>query len=190
MDFLRQRLAEEQANAEQANLARLEAETRCHLAEKERDVYRLLARRWKARLGSMLEERDGEDLIAVESIEEAAAAMLLGDRENISMFRLGGLLQHYRVLNGGAFDSEEDSDGSDDENEEMVEHNEADIMDEDEEEMNDGMLEDGDGDGDGDGEESVRSATAMESQDVAKSIEVRTVRTVSISNDSISSDDV
>jgi hypothetical protein len=187
-------LAEERANAERANLARLEAETRCHLAEKERDVYRLLARRWKSRLSSTLGEHDEGSLIDVESIEEAAAAMLLGGRENISIFGLGSMLRRFRA-HTGAVEREEGGDESDGENEEMIEQNEADRMEEDEEETNEGMLDD---DYDDDDDESLssdsnnrdaRSAlgssqrmTATESRGAARAIAARPqVRTVSIS---------
>ena len=55
--FLRQRLLEEQADAQRAHQARLEAEARCHAAERERDVYRLLAHRWQTRLQELLHQR-------------------------------------------------------------------------------------------------------------------------------------
>lgn len=55
--FLQQRLLEEQESARKANQARIEAEARCHVAQRERDIYRLLARRWQARLQSMLARR-------------------------------------------------------------------------------------------------------------------------------------
>jgi len=55
--FLRNRLREEQANAAKAQQARIEAETRCHVAERERDVYRLLARRWQSRLQLILQQQ-------------------------------------------------------------------------------------------------------------------------------------
>jgi hypothetical protein len=193
-------LAEERANSERSNSARIEAETRCHLAEKERDLYRLLARRWKSRLRSTLGEHDEGSLSDVESIEEAAAAMLLGGSENISIFGLGSMLRRFRA-HTGAFERDVGGDESDGENEEMIEieQNEADRMEEDEEEMNEGMLDDDyDDDDDDDDDESLssdshnrdaRSAvgssqrmTATESRDAAKAIAARPqVRTVSVS---------
>ena len=57
--FLRQRLLEEQADAQRAHQGRLEAEARLHAVERERDVYRLLAHRWQSRLQTLLRERGG-----------------------------------------------------------------------------------------------------------------------------------
>ena len=45
VEVLKRRLKEEKEKADRANEARLEADARCHLAEKERDIYRLLALR-------------------------------------------------------------------------------------------------------------------------------------------------
>jgi len=56
-EHLKQRLLEEQANAAKAQQARIEAEARCHVAERERDVYRLLARRWQSRLHVILQQQ-------------------------------------------------------------------------------------------------------------------------------------
>mmetsp|Transcript_47451 Transcript_47451/g.143649 ORF Transcript_47451/g.143649 Transcript_47451/m.143649 type:complete len:265 (+) Transcript_47451:1284-2078(+) len=56
-EYLKQRLLEEQTNAAKAEQARVEAEARCHVAERERDVYRLLARRWQSRLHLILQQQ-------------------------------------------------------------------------------------------------------------------------------------
>merc|ERR1711862_80166 len=56
-EFLKKRLLEEQSNAAKAQQARVDAETRCHVAERERDVYRLLARRWQSRLQFVLQQQ-------------------------------------------------------------------------------------------------------------------------------------
>jgi len=53
-EFLKKRLLEEQVNAAKAKQALVDAEERCHVAERERDVYRLLARRWQSRLQLVL----------------------------------------------------------------------------------------------------------------------------------------
>ncbi len=50
IEFLRGRLKEEQINAERAKIASLEANLRCHHAERERDMYRRLALLWKERI--------------------------------------------------------------------------------------------------------------------------------------------
>jgi hypothetical protein len=193
VEFLRRRLAEEQANAERSNLARLEAETRCHLAEKERDVYRLLARRWKSRLNVALGEHDeGNSLIEAENIEEAAAAMLLGGRENMSMFGFGGIFRRLRAVQALSFERDEDSDDSE-ANEGMFEQEEGDRMEEDEDEMHEEMVDHDDNDDASfslvSADDVARSAVGFiqpevsaESSDVAKAIAARPqVRTVSIS---------
>lgn len=82
MDILRRQLKEERENAEKANRARLEAESRCHMAQRERDVYQLLARRWKSRLHAQLGEEVNDNL------EDAAISMLFGASDNVSIFRL------------------------------------------------------------------------------------------------------
>lgn len=129
VEFLRRRLAEEQANTERATMARLEAETRCHLAEKERDVYRLLARRWKSRLSAA--SGDIGDIDA-ETIEEAAAAMLLGGRETLSVFGLGNLFRRHNAR-AAAHDTDdeeaeigEDEEGSDEDASDRMEEEEDD----------------------------------------------------------------
>lgn len=55
-EFLKKRLVEEQAVAAKAKQARAEAEARCQIAERERDHYRLLARRWQSRLQLFLNQ--------------------------------------------------------------------------------------------------------------------------------------
>jgi hypothetical protein len=104
-------LAEERANFQRANTARLEAERRCHAAEKERDVYRILARRWKTRVhASAVATED------TESIEEAAAAMLLGSRDSMSVLGLGNMFRRFRARTSAAAAREEaDEDEEEDE---------------------------------------------------------------------------
>jgi hypothetical protein len=104
-------LAEERTNVERANKARLEAERRCHVAENERDVYRILARRWKTRVQSST----GVAADDTETIEEAAAAMLLGSRESVSLLGLGTMFRRFRARTAAAARREEsDDDGGDD----------------------------------------------------------------------------
>ena len=50
VEYLKTRLQEEKDKAAKAEQARLDLEARCQVAERERDVYRLLARRWQSRL--------------------------------------------------------------------------------------------------------------------------------------------
>jgi hypothetical protein len=61
VSYLKQRLAEEQEISRKANEAHVKAEARCHVAERERDVYRLLARRWQSRLQLILQSSNLED---------------------------------------------------------------------------------------------------------------------------------
>lgn len=144
IEFLRQRLVEEKAKAERANSLRIEAETRCQMAEKEREVYRLLACRWKSHLSSTLNEREVRGLVGVESVEEAAAAILFGGRDNGARFGLGNMLQRFHA-HTQAFhvDFDEDQvDEDDEENEEMVDRNEVEASDEEDEQMSEDMLDD------------------------------------------------
>lgn len=78
-DLLRQQLREEREKAELANRARLEADAKCHLMEKERDIYRLLARRaQRIPEERRTSRRQAEDDMETEAIEDAAAALILG----------------------------------------------------------------------------------------------------------------
>jgi hypothetical protein len=72
--FLRQRLLEEQADAQRAHQGRLEAEARLHAVERERDVYRLLAHRWQARLQTLLRERGGNAASLANEEDDTVAA--------------------------------------------------------------------------------------------------------------------
>jgi protein-L-isoaspartate(D-aspartate) O-methyltransferase len=163
IEYLKRRLKEEQANAEKANLARLEAETRCHLAERERDVYQLLARRWKARLNSQLGQELNNE--SDNNMEEAAAAMLLGggarDNANVSIV---GLFRRFHAR------MEQDDDDDDD-----------DAMEEDEEEESYNSEEMADGNED----ESTAFVVTSQAQRVASSSKLLRpqVRTVSIAGE-------
>jgi len=56
-EFLRNRVREEQALTANAQQALLEAQARYHAAERERDIYRHMARRWHLRLQSVLRQQ-------------------------------------------------------------------------------------------------------------------------------------
>jgi hypothetical protein len=78
-----QRLLEEQENSRQAQRAKLEAEALCLVAQRERDVYRLLAHRWQRRLQFILNQQRSEAGFDLES--EGAnllAATTLGDQQS------------------------------------------------------------------------------------------------------------
>jgi hypothetical protein len=187
---LRRRLAEEQANAQRANTRRLEAEARCHIVERERDVYRLLSRRWQSRLNSLLNQRDGESVSESDSVEDASASAsaLLRGRDQAAIFEFGGMFRRFRNR-PAAYESSDD----DDEDEyhrdiEVSEQNETSLMEEDVDPMNEDMFDGDDGSLSTGRELPVEGAggsvaqRTSESPETAKAIASRQqVRTVSIS---------
>ncbi|KAL3906538.1 MAG: hypothetical protein SGARI_003960, partial [Bacillariaceae sp.] len=180
LEYLRRRLREEKANAASANAAKLEAERKCEEAERERDVYRLLARRWKARV----QASSGDAANDTETVEEAAAAMLLTGREHNMMFGIGNILRRLRTRAAAARREEDSSDDDDDDEEEA-----SDRMEEDNDEDNDAeMSEDGDeSSSDEDDESSMDSDDVQNAMDsrISKSLRSSqaTARTVSISEE-------
>jgi hypothetical protein len=90
VEFLKRRLAEEQANVQRANQAKHEVETRYRLAERERDIYKILARTLRSRLNSSLPEGSNN---SDEIIEETAVEMFLGGRESFPTSGLGRMLR-------------------------------------------------------------------------------------------------
>lgn len=115
-DFLRKRLREEQAAAQRAQEARIEAESRLHVVERERDIYRLLALRWQRRLQATMNERGeggaaaGDDDLFSGIDDVAAAAVFAGDEPLV--VRLGGLGAMIRRFQRDS-DDEEEEDGED-----------------------------------------------------------------------------
>jgi hypothetical protein len=140
---LRRRLVEEQANSQRANTRRLEAEARCHIVERERDVYRLLARRWQSRLDSRLNQRDGDSVSESESVADAAVYARLGGREQAAILGFGG---RFRNRSASYESSDDDDDDDDDHNREIdvSEQNETNLMEEDVDAMNEDMFDDDD----------------------------------------------
>lgn len=129
--FLRRRLREEQASAHRAQEARLAAEARLHMLEKERDVYRLLALRWKRRVQDLTNirgEREGNADDFLSGIDDIAAAAIADEPLLIGLGGLGAMLRRLRAAamsdddddddheddNDDAADMEDDSNGSDD----------------------------------------------------------------------------
>lgn len=184
VEFLRKRLAEEKANAERANAAKLEAERRCEMAEKERDVYRLLARRWQSRMQASSGNADNDN----ETVEEAAAAILMSGREHNMMFGLGNMLRRFRARASASARQEEDSsEGEEEDSDDASDRMEEDNDEDDDHEMN----EDSDnGEEDSSSEEDDESLSmssnhpdAMDGR-IAKSLRSQaTARTVSLSED-------
>ena len=143
VDYLRRRLAEEQANVERANQAKQEAESKYRLAERERDIYKILARTLRSRLNTNILEESNDS----ETIEETAAAMLFGGREYLSTFGLSNIVR-FRAPVASAVaqdrndeemgdDGDEDFEFSEDDDDDMSEEMD-DIEDDDEEDSDDG----------------------------------------------------
>jgi hypothetical protein len=115
-DFLRRRLGEEQATAKQAQEARLDAETRLHLAERERDVYRLLALRWQSRLRTLTNERGDHDdndeaFTGSEDVAHVAAAVFADEPAALGLGGLGVLIRRFQSQYSDSDEEvEEDSD--------------------------------------------------------------------------------
>jgi hypothetical protein len=185
---LRGRLAEEQANSQRANTRRLEAEARCHIVERERDVYRLLARRWQSRLDYLLNQRDGDSVSESESVADAAAYALLGGREQVAILGFGGMFRRFRNRST-AYESSDDDDEDDfNQDIEVSEQNERSLMEEDVDSMNEDMFEDDDGSLSTGGELPLEGAGRSVAQHLGMSTETAKVissrpqvRTVSIS---------
>jgi hypothetical protein len=117
-EFLRRRLREEQATAKQAQEARLDAETRLHLAERERDVYRLLALRWQSRLRALTNERGDhsgnhdEAFVAAEDVADVAAGVFADEPVSLGLGGLGVLIRRFQAQNSDSDDEvEEDHQG-------------------------------------------------------------------------------
>ena len=101
----------------------MEAEARCQMAEEERDVYRVLARRYQLRLEAALrrsgrsEEEANSDI--EEDEEEAGEAMAplggraLSGREQAVIFGLGAMLRSMQYESGGEDDDDDDDDDID-----------------------------------------------------------------------------
>jgi hypothetical protein len=77
-EFLKQRLVEEQAVTAKAKQAQFEAEARCQIAQRERDVYRLLARRWQSKLQLFLQQQ----VIPQEDMQDDDARMYFSAQES------------------------------------------------------------------------------------------------------------
>lgn len=125
-EYLKRRLREEKAKAAKAERARRDAEERCLVAERERAVYRLLARRWQSRLNSLLSQQDRQDeqsrqqdeaeeglsnLLELAGVRNNNLAGNLDNRSNLTGLRL--MLQ--QISGDGHEEDDGDSDGEGDE---------------------------------------------------------------------------
>jgi hypothetical protein len=131
VEFLRLRLKEEQEKSEKANRARLEADARCHLAEKERDIYKLLALRWKGRGRQGSNQRFAEE-DGMEQVEEAATAMLLGGRGPLSLIGLRNVFRRFQDPSSAVASDEESDESEGEEDEVMHDGSNTDRVEEDE----------------------------------------------------------
>lgn len=123
--YLRMRLLEEQASVQKANQARLQAEVRCDTAERERDVFRLLARRWQSRVQTLAQEMNQSKSSVgakANNVEDDPLILALSNHEQATVLGIASVLRYYQDRGGDDSDSEEDIEESedDDEAEEMV----------------------------------------------------------------------
>ena len=117
VEFLRRRLKEEQENAERALRASVEANLRCRQAERERDMYKLLAMRWRGstRNSSSRINVENEDADTDMQIIDDATYHLLRGQDNLSFTGLANLFRNVRDQginieeNGVENESQEDS---------------------------------------------------------------------------------
>ena len=133
VEFLRQRLAEEQAAAERANERRLDAEARLAVLERERDVYRMLARRWQTRYDSMMvqQDRGGELLDDDEDDDDGDDEGLVDRPARLGLGQVLARLRNRRV------EESESSSSSEEEEEPHDQQQFADPMEEDDDESHD-----------------------------------------------------
>jgi len=174
--FLRQRLEEERQAATRAHEARLDAETRLRLVERERDAYRRLALRWQSRLQSVTRNRDGT--AAAARGEDADEDDDVDDDDNSVFARAGGLNAIIRQFQEEAGSSDDD----DDDDTQGEEDAERDAMDAEESDDADGgelnvAMEDAETESDS---ESTMAASPPES--VSSPVFLRQARTVSVAS--------
>lgn len=108
-EYLKRRLQEEKAKVANAQRKQREAEERCRAADRERVVYRLLARRWQSRLNMVLSQNDNQVAHAQDQAAEELTYLLdtAGSVSNItSLAALRGLLQEL----SDQYDSDDDDD--------------------------------------------------------------------------------
>lgn len=136
--FLRQRLKQEQKAAKEAKIMCAEAERRMRIAERERDGYKLLARRWQLRLRAALSEtnkisqntgstrgsensRVEDQLLMLDDLTEAAVSLFNNDNFFLRMSSIAAG-QRFRHVS----QHESSDDGVDDENVDAYSNDDAD----------------------------------------------------------------
>ena len=80
--YLKRRLREEKARAARAEKSRREAEERCRDAERERAMYRMLARRWHNRLNTAIDQQQNphgqnHPVMAVDMVDDALGDIVM-----------------------------------------------------------------------------------------------------------------
>ena len=185
-DFLKRRLKEERAKVANAERARREAEARCLSAERERAVYRLLARRWQSRLNALLSQQQQQDhdeqgeSNAVHHQHRAAEDLLdlldsgTGNNNNAVLFRVGdrstlaaGLRAMIQEQLNDVGNNDNGEDGEDGVDSEEDDEDEGGAIDMDEDHSEDGRSEEEEDSG-GEEEESddARDANNEEEEDL------------------------
>ena len=200
-EYLKRRLQEEKAKVANAQRKQRAAEERCRAADRERVVYRLLARRWQSRLNMVLSQNDNQVAHAQDQAAEELTDLLdaAGSASSItSLAALRGLVQEL----SGQFDSDDDDDDDDDDDEVISEEaNDAgeehgamedDEMEEAHQEISSNLEEDllelfeGDEASDSDGDLSEEESVEMEDVEALKNLRSSDQpRSVSISSDDL-----
>jgi len=111
VEFLRQRLKEEQENAERARRSSLEANLRCHIVERERDMYKILALRLRARI----QHNGGSRGLIDEDLDvNMLDALLLSRHGSESIIGFADVFQRSRDQAASFSESGDDNDSDDD----------------------------------------------------------------------------
>ena len=191
-DYLKRRIREEKLKNANLERARREAEEKCAAAERERSVYKMLARRWQSRLDTLLNEHEeqGNDNDAEHDLLDLADGIrddetaVVNNQNRSALSNLRDILQ-----NINSDDEEDDELGEDEDNMNMDIEEENDIegdeLDEDEfasaveeeEDINEEEVDEG-------------SSVVMEDVDtsmeeIAGSADQPKPRTVSVSSDDL-----
>ena len=122
VSYLKIRLKEEKDKVERTNQAKSELEARCQRAERERDMYRLLARRWQSRLQAVLDEqRNG--LSASSNAAGAITGATADALQELQQEALG-------ILNDSSDDDSEEDEEDEEDDVSMMEQDEDEEADE------------------------------------------------------------
>jgi len=178
-DYLKRRLREEKLKNANLERARREAEERCAAAERERSVYKMLARRWQSRLDTLLNEHHEQgDNDAEQDLLDLAGGIrddetaVVNNRNRSALSNLRDILQ-----NINSDDEEEDETGEDEDMNMDLEENEIEGDEVDEDEFASAVEE----------EEDINEEDSVVMEDVDTSMEDSRAkpRTVSVSSDDL-----